>query len=32
MFSSSNKTGLDECRQALIQWLEAEPEATAEEQ
>ena len=31
MFSSSNKTGLDECRQALTQWLEAEPEATAEE-
>jgi len=30
MFSSSNKTGLDECREALTQWLEAEPDATAE--
>lgn len=29
MFSSSNKTGVDECREALTQWLEAEPEARA---
>ena len=31
MFSSSNKIGLDECRQVLTQWLEAAPEATVEE-
>ena len=30
MFSSSNKTGLEECRLGLTQWLEAESEPLAE--